>query len=94
MDIGSIFLEILTVVSDSITALLSLLPNPDPFPEMMESFETMIIEESYPDMFPIAYYWLDSFFIADAVLTCLAGWFVMFPIAWVIMMLWKWMNAR
>lgn len=89
MDVGSIFLSILATVSDSITALLSMLPNPDPFPEILDNM-TLTGTEAVS----VAYYWLDQFFIADAVVTVLGLWFLMFPIAWIIMMLWKWMKAR
>lgn len=89
MDIGEIFLSILETVSNSITALLSLLPNPDPFPEILDDLTL-----TGNDAMSVAYYWLDQFFIADAVVTVLGLWFLMFPIAWIIMMLWKWMKAR
>ena len=93
MDIGEIFLEILATVSDAITALLSMLPNPDPFPQMLDTIES---QGALADntVFQIAYYWLDSFFIADAVITMIGLWFIMFPTAWIIMMLWKWVKAR
>ena len=89
MDIGAIFLQILTVVSNSITSLLSILPNPDPFPTIIESLEL-----SGSEPVSVAYYWLDQFFYADAVISVLGTWFLMFPIAWIIMMLWKWLKAR
>lgn len=89
MDVGQIFLSILATVSNSITALLSLLPNPDPFPQILDG---MTVTSS--DAMAVAYYWLDKFFIADAVITVLGLWFLMFPIAWIIMMLWKWLKAR
>lgn len=89
MDIGEIFIEILTVVSNSITALLSILPNPDPFPEILQDLEL-----NGTEFVSVAYYWLDQFFYADAVVSSLGTWFVMFPIAWIIMMLLKWIKAR
>ena len=89
MDIGEIFLSILQVVSDSITALLSILPNPDPFPDILENLE---LETSNAGV--VAYYWLNQFVDVPGVTYILATWFTMFGIAWVIMMLWKWMNAR
>lgn len=89
MDIGEIFLSIMETVSNSITALLSILPNPDPFPEILDDLSL-----TGNEAISIAYYWLDQFFIADAVVTVLGLWFLMFPIAWIIMMLWKWMKAR
>lgn len=89
MDIGEIFLDILTVVSDAITTLLGILPNPDPFPEILDN---MTITAN--DSLAVCYYWLDQFFIADAVITVLGTWFLMFPLAWIIMMLWKWVKAR
>lgn len=89
MDIGTIFLSILATISESITALLSILPNPDPFPEIIQDLELAGTEPV-----SVAYYWLDQFFYADAVVSVLGTWFLMFPIAWIIMMLWKWMKAR
>ena len=89
MDIGALFLSALAVVSDSITSLLSMLPNPDPFPEILDDL-TLTGNEAVS----VAYYWLDQFFIADAVVTVIGLWFLMFPIAWIIMMLWKWLKAR
>lgn len=93
MDIGEIFLGILETVSNVITKFLSILPNPDPFPGILDNIEqqNLLGDNS---MFAIAYYWLDSFFIADAIITMISLWFLMFPIAWIIMMLWKWLKAR
>lgn len=89
MDIGAIFLGILKTVSDTITGFLSYLPNPDPFPEIIEDLS---LTGSEP--ISIAYYWIDQFFYADAVVSALGTWFIMFPIAWIIMMLLKWIKAR
>lgn len=89
MEVGDLFLQILTVVSDMITALVGMLPNPDPFPAILEEVS---LESS--DMMVIAYYWLDQFIMADAVITMFGLWFVMFPVAWIIQTLWKWANVR
>lgn len=87
--VGEVFLAILGTVSDFISALLGMLPNPDPFPAILDD-----VAVQSGDALTVAYYWLDQFFIADAVITVLGGWFVMFPLAWIIMMLWKWVKAR
>ena len=89
MDIGQIFLDILTVVSDSITELLGMLPNPDPFPEILEDMDL-----SSDDAGVQAYFWLNQFVDIPAVVAILAAWFTMFAIGWIIMMLWKWIKAR
>lgn len=89
MNIAEVFLDILTVISNSITELLSILPNPDPFPVIIENLEL-----SGTEPVAVAYYWLDQIFYADAVVSVLGTWFLMFPIAWIIMMLWKWLKAR
>lgn len=89
MDIGAIFLDILGTVSDFITTLLGILPNPDPFPQILDELQL-----TSSDSLTIAYYWLDQFVIADAVITMLGLWFLMFPLAWIILMLWKWVKAR
>lgn len=87
--IAQIFLQILRVVSDSISALLGMLPNPDPFPTILDSLSL-----DSGNSLVVAYYWLDQFFMADVIVTMIGLWFVMFPLAWIIMMLWKWVNAR
>lgn len=89
MDIGSLFIQVLAVISDTISSLLGFLPNPDPFPEILDGLQI-----SASDSFAVAYYWLDQFIIADAVITCIGTWILMFPLAWIIMMLWKWVKAR
>lgn len=89
MDVADVFLSILRTVSDFITTLLGMLPNPDPFPEILDTLSL-----TSTDALAVAYYWLDQFFVADAVVTMLGLWFLMFPLAWVIMMLWKWIKAR
>ena len=94
VDLQDLFLSILTVISETITALVGMLPNPDPFPQTIADFQQSYVSGGLSDMFPVAYYWLDSFFIADAVITMLIAWFYMFPIAWIILMLWKWLKAR
>lgn len=89
MDVLNAFLDILGAISEMIGSLLGMLPNPDPFPQILEQLELAGTDSVY-----VAYYWLDQFFIGDVVVTCLGLWFGMFPIAWIIMMLWKWMKAR
>lgn len=83
------FLMILQVVSDSISALLGMLPNPDPFPELMSNYTFDL-----GDFGRVAWYWLDSVFDLEISLSLLTAWFEMFAIAWIIQMLWKWMKAR
>lgn len=89
MDIGEIFLSILATISESITTLLGMLPNPDPFPQIIDNLEMQA-----DSIMPVAYYWLDQFFYARIVIDALGTWFIMFPVAWIIMMLWKWLKAR
>lgn len=87
--IAAFLLQILRVVSDTISVLLGMLPNPDPFPAILDG-----IQLQSNDALVVAYYWLDQFFMADVVIRVLGLWFLMFPLAWVIMMLWKWIKAR
>lgn len=89
MDIGAIFLQILQVVSDAITNLVGMLPNPDPFPEIINSLEI-----DTGDNATTAFYWLNQFVDLPLITSVLAAYFTMFALAWVIMMLWKWLKAR
>lgn len=89
MDIGKIFLDILTVISDTITTLLGMLPNPDPFPAIINNLR---IEASNP--FAIACFWLDQFLDLSLIISFLEAFFSMFAIGWIILMLWKWLKAR
>lgn len=85
--------QLLSVILDALTnvigTLVGLLPNPDPFPEILDE---LTIQSN--DAVVVAYYWLDSFFIADAVITSLTAWIALFPIAWLIMTLWHWAKVR
>lgn len=94
MDISPIswyewFLMVLNVVADSITTLLSMLPNPDPFPGIMQN-----ISFDYVDGYRVAWYWLDSAIEMELFLSVLTAWFEMFALGWIIQMLWKWLKAR
>lgn len=55
-DMGQLFLQILAVVSNSISELLGMLPNPDPFPEIIAEMEF-----NAESGFVVTYYWLDQF---------------------------------
>lgn len=87
-EIQELFIFILTVISDAITSLVSLLPNPDPFPEIIES---MSITPN--DAVATAWFWIDQFFVADMVLSVFGAWIIMFPIAWIIMIFWRWLKS-
>lgn len=89
MDVSAIFIQILTVVSDAITSLVGMLPNPDPFPEIINDLE---IDTS--DNATIAFYWLNQFVDIPLITNVLAAYFTMFAIGWIIMMIWKWLKAR
>lgn len=89
MDIGEIFLSILEVVSNAITTLVGMLPNPDPFPAIIQQLN---IDTS--DQATFAFYWLNNFVDLPMITGILAAYFTMFGLAWIIMMLWKWLKAR
>lgn len=83
------FLQILEVVTNAITTLLGMLPNPDPFPEIISG---MTFDST--DAFRVAWYWLDTFIDMELFLSVMTMWFSMFALAWIIQMLWKWIKAR
>lgn len=86
---GDIFLSILQVVSDAVTQLVSLLPNPDPFPEIINSIDFDAAGSGL-----MAIWWADQFIDMEFITQLTLSWLFMFPIAWVIMMIWKWLRAR
>lgn len=87
--VESLILSILDAVTSAVASLLGFLPNPDPFPEILDNLTV-----TATDGLVVAYSWLDTFFIADVVINMLGLWLLMFPMAWVIMWLWKWIKAR
>lgn len=86
---GQWFLQILGVVSDAITSFLGMLPNPDPFPEIIAGLEVDAV-----DIGRVAWYWLDSFVETEFYFSLMTAFFEMFAVGWVIMMLWSWLKAR
>ena len=83
------FLQILEVVTNAITSLLGMLPNPDPFPGIIADMNF-----DATDSFRVAWYWLDTFIDMEIFLNVMTMWFSMFALAWIIQMLWKWIKAR
>lgn len=81
--------DIVDWVYEVVSQLLSILPNPDPFPEIIDG---MTIDAE--SMYTVAYFWMDQFIDMDAVIVMFGSWFMMFPFAWVIMWLWKVMRVR
>lgn len=82
-------LALLNMANDFIYSLLGLLPNPDPFPGI---FSDLTVDVS--DVYRVAWYWLDSVFEMEMLLSVLTMWFEMFALGWVILMLWKWIKMR
>lgn len=86
-------IDVLVAIIDAVAGLIGdlagLLPNPDPFPALLDG---MTLDAG--DAAAIAYYWLDTFFIADAVITAITSWVLLFPVAWLIMTLWRWAKVR
>lgn len=89
MDIATILLDVLEVVSDAITSMVGLLPNPDPFPGIIDA-----INVDTSDATTTAFFWLIQFVDLPAISAVLAAYFTMFAIAWIIMTIWKWVKAR
>lgn len=83
------FIAVLNGFIDVVAALLDVLPNPDPFPAMIDD---LVVQGG--DVVAVAYYWLDAFFVADAVVQIFTAWFALFALAWVIQWLWRLIRVR
>lgn len=60
---------ILQVITDFINLVISVVPNPDPFPQMIENMP----DETALDM-GMVWYWLDAFAGVDTSTAILAAW--------------------
>lgn len=89
MGVEDVILAILGFVANAVGWLLGLLPNPDPFPEVLDELS---ITGSEP--WAVAWYWLSQFVDVPFAFEMLALFFTVFAVGWLIMMLWKWIKAR
>ena len=83
------FLDALTTVVDIVTGVIGVLPNPDPFPDLITQLDT-----SGNAVWMYAAYYLNQFVDVGMCSALIAGYFSMFASAWLIMTLWKWAKAR
>lgn len=83
------FLNFFALLNDYIYTLLGMIPNPDPFPGIIADMNIDI-----SDGYRVAWYWLDAVCDMELVANIISYYFVMFPLAWFIMMLWKWAKMR
>lgn len=78
----------LNAVNDGISSLVGLLPNPDPFDELLA-----VGNLTGDPAAVLAFYWLNQFFDVSAIVAVIMTWLGMFALAWLIMMLWRWAKA-
>lgn len=67
--LGNAVNGVLQVIADFLNLLITVLPNPDPFPEIIESLDT----DTLADM-GFASYWLDKFCPLEVAQWIVAGW--------------------
>lgn len=89
MGVEEVILAILGFVVNAVGWLLGLLPNPDPFPTIIDN---MTIQGDEP--WVVAWYWLSQFVNVPFVISVIGLFFSVFAIGWLIQMLWKWIKAR
>lgn len=89
MDIFELMVNGLEIASDAITSFANWLPNPDPFPEMLDNIENNPASE-----LDFAMYWIGNFVDINTIIFILELWFVMFPLAWGIMTIHHWLKTR
>lgn len=82
-------LDVLTTIVSIISALVGVLPNPDPFPAMLDD-----MERGGNEALTVAVYWLGQFVDIPGCVAAVESFFLMFALAWLIMTIWKWAKAR
>lgn len=75
---------VLDILADLVSALAGVLPNPDPFPDMLD--DIALEEGSY---FSSVFYVVNQFFDITAIVGIFTSWFTIFAMAWIIQMLWN-----
>lgn len=66
-----------------------ILPNPDPFPEIIEN-----LTFGGGDAAPIAFYWLNKFVDITTVTYVIVTWFVIFGLGWIYQFLWNLIKVK
>lgn len=82
-------LFVLQTVFEFVASIFAMLPNPDPFPEMIQEMGF----ENVGDVGAFAFWWCDQFIDMDMFITLALMWVELFPVAWVIMLIWRWIKA-
>lgn len=70
--LGQALNGVLQVITDFVNLVIEMLPNPDPFPEIIENLP----DSTTADM-GFAFYWADSFFGIDVCTTIISAWVAM-----------------
>lgn len=89
MDVEGVILTVIGFLADAVGWILGLIPNPDPFPQMLDDLQ---IEGSEP--WAVAWYWISQFVDVPLVVEWLFLMFSMFAVGWLILTLWKWVKTR
>lgn len=83
-----VIVQFINLLADGVGALVGVLPNPDPFPAMLEGVQ--------PDSSVASrmWYYADQFFDVAAIVGMIGSWFTIFAMAWLIQTLWNWGKAK
>lgn len=76
-------------VADGVSTLAGYLPNPDPFPGILDG---LTLGQDTPGQ--TAFYFINQFVDVATILGIFLAWIPMFATAWIIQMLWNWAKAK
>lgn len=87
--IGHVIVDFINLLASVIQPVAAILPNPDPFPTIIDSLS---IDGGSPGA--IAYFYLNQFIDLNFIFGVMVTWFTMFGMAWLIQMLWNWAKLK
>lgn len=79
----------INAVADFVSAIANYVPNPDPFPELIEN---MVIDDG--SIGAQAFYFINQFVDVGTIVGIFLAWFPMFALAWVFQLMWTLMKAK
>lgn len=84
-----VIISILNAINDAVGSLTSVVPNPDPFPPLIEN---MVIDNG--SFGARAFFYMNQFVDVGLIAGMILAWFPIFVGAWLIQMLWSWAKAK
>lgn len=84
-----IIVGFINAIADFVNAIANAVPNPDPFPPVIEN---LVIDDG--SIGAQAFFFLNQFVDIGTIVGIIAAWFPMFAMAWVFQLLWNLAKAK